>query len=271
MKHSIAILTFLVMAASTHAGTHVFNFDDANQLSGNWFIRDENIWPEDPENVDWSVENGELVAISSDVCGGMSGNWILDNNYMDWRNCEISCRFKIVQTLIPACNIYSNFLFAIHVYGGTGRALMLSLETRGSGGPWDRVVLGTSDFGWLNQPSLKAPLEEGKWYTLRMVAKGIEYQIFLDDQLIIETKSTKPDYARGSVGFGIKNAEMHFDNFILTGDDIPENLEPASQAMIRELGLKSMIPESELRQSENMAAVSPRAKLAITWGQAKEH
>jgi len=37
------------------------------------------------------------------------------------------------------------------------------------------------------------------------------------------------------------------------------------------MGLKPMIPESELQQPENLAAVAPRAKLATTWGQAKEH
>ena len=72
-------------------------------------------------------------------------------------------------------------------------------------------------------------------------------------------------------GFGIKNAEMHFDDFILTGEDIPENLEPASQELITRLGLKPMIPESELQQPEKMAAVSPRAKLAATWGQVKAY
>ncbi len=269
MKRAIVILALLVMTTSAYAGTHVFNFDDAHQLSGNWFIRDEKIWPQDPENTDWSVENGELVAVSSDVCSGISGNWILDDTYMDWVNYEMSCKIKLVQTLVPSCNIYSNVLFAIHV--NLTAATMLSLETRGSGGPWDKVVLGTANYSWLGQPSLKTPLEEGKWYTLRMVAEGVKYQIFLDDELIIETESTRPSFARGLVGFGIKNAEMHFDDFILTGDDIPENLEPASQELIKTMGLKPMIPESELQQPEKITAVSPRAKLATTWGQVKEH
>jgi len=269
MKRAIVILTLLVIAASTHAGTHEFNFDDANQLTGNWFIRDEKIWPQDPENIDWSVENGELVAVSSDVCGGLSGNWILDDTYMDWVNYEMSCNLKLVQTLVPNCKIYSNVIFAVHINLPTG--IFLSLETRGSGGPWDKVVLGTSEFRWVGQPSLKTPLEEGRWYTVRMVIEDGSYQIFIDDELIIETRNTNPSSARGLVGFGIKNAEMHFDDFILTGDDIPENLEPASQELIKTMGLKPMIPESELQQPENLAAVAPRAKLATTWGQAKEH
>ena len=40
--------------------------------------------------------------------------------------------------------------------------------------------------------------------------------------------------------FGIKNAEMHFDDYTLKGEDIPDNkdLEPVSQEVIKKLGLK---------------------------------
>jgi len=41
MKRAMVVLTMLVIATSAYAGTLVFNFDDARQLSGNWFIRDE--------------------------------------------------------------------------------------------------------------------------------------------------------------------------------------------------------------------------------------
>ncbi|MFC1714220.1 family 16 glycoside hydrolase [Candidatus Poribacteria bacterium] len=267
MKRIIVVLTLLVITTSAYAGTHVFNFDDAGQLSGNWFIRDGKIWPQDPENVDWSVENGELVAISSDVCAGLSGNWILDDTYMDWKNYETSCRFKLVNTLVPNCKIYSNVIFSVHINLPTG--IFLSLETRGAGGPWDKVVLGTSEFRWVGQPSLRTSLEEGRWYTVRMVAEDGNYQIFIDDELIVETRNTNLNSARGLAGFGIKNAEMHFDDFTITGEDIPETLSPASQDLITRMGLKPMIPESEMQQSEKLAAVSARAKLATTWGQVK--
>ena len=162
---------------------------------------------------------------------------------------------------------YSNVIFSVHINLPTG--IFLSLETRGTGGPWDKVVLGTSEFRWVGQPSLKTPLEEGRWYTVRMVAEDGNYQIFIDDELTIETRNTNLNSARGLTGFGIKNAEMHFDDFTITGEDIPETLSPASQDLITRMGLKPMIPESEMQQSEKLAAVSPKAKLATTWGQVK--
>lgn len=268
MKCAIVILTLLVISKSSYAGTHIFNFDNARQLSGNWFVRDQRKWPQDPENVDWSVENGELVAISHDVCSGLSANWFLDDSYDNWRNYEMSLKFKLVKTLVPACRIYSNFLFGIHVNLATNDCFMLSLETSGAGGAWNKVVLGTSEWAWRNLPSLKAPLEEGEWHTLRMIAIDGNYQGFIDDELIIETKSPIPNSARGLAIFGIKNAEMHFDDFTITGEDIPEILSPASQNLITRLGLKPMIPENEMQQQpEKSKAISPGAKLSATWGQ----
>ena len=55
------------------------------------------------------------------------------------------------------------------------------------------------------------------------------------------------DYSNpaGGVGFGVYNnvgiMKAHFDNFAVTGDDIPSNIK----------------------------SVSPKAKVAVTWGQMK--
>jgi hypothetical protein len=277
MKRAIVVLTLLTLVASAYAGTLVFNFDDARQLSGNWFKAGLN----DPEKVDWSVENGELVAIVREFCGGLSGVFLCDNDSQDWRNYEMSLKFKLAETLVPACRIYSNVVFGTNVYGPEGfviQANYLSLETRGAGGPWDRVSLGTQDYVWKGGPPLKSPLEEGRWYTLRMVSENGFNKMFIDDELIAQTWSANPspDFARGHISFGIKNAEMHFDDLTLKGDDIPDNkdLKPVSggvyQLIIEKRGFQPLIPESEL-PPEKLAAVSPRAKLAATWGQVKAH
>ncbi len=278
MKRAIALLTLLTLATSAHAGTLVFNFDDARQLSGNWFAT----WNHDPEKVDWSVENGELVAIVREFCGGISATAFLDDNSQNWRNYEMSLKFKLVQTLVPACEIYSNVVFGTNIYAPEGFTIQsnsLSLETHyghggGAGGPWDRVVLGTQDHIWKNGPPLKSPLEEGRWYTLRMVSENGFNKMFIDDELIAQawSRNPSPDFARGFIGFGIKNAEMHFDDLTLKGDDIPDNkdLKPVSQELIEKQRLKPLIPESEL-PPEKLAAVSPGAKIAATWGKVKAH
>jgi hypothetical protein len=105
-----------------------------------------------------------------------------------------------------------------------------------------------------------------------MVAEDGNHQIFIDDELIVEARSLNPDFARGFTCFGIKNAEMHFDDFTLKGENIPdpEDLKPLSQELMTSYGFKPMIPESELPPGK-LKAVSPRAKLVATWGQVKTH
>ncbi len=280
MKRAIVVLTLLTLAASAYAGTLVFNFDDARQLSGNWFRAGNH----DPEKVDWSIENGKLVAIAREFCDGISGVFLCDNDSLDWRNYEMSLKFKLVETLVPTCRIYSNFNFGTNVYGPEGvviQANYLSLETHyghggGAGGPWDRVVLGTNDYTWRTVTPLKSPLEEGRWYTLRMVSENGFHKMFIDDELIAQAWSPRPgpDFARGHICFGIKNVEMHYDDLTLKGDDIPDNkdLKPVSggvyQSNIEKLHLQPLIPESEL-PPEKLAAVSPGAKIAATWGQVR--
>jgi hypothetical protein len=75
----------------------------------------------------------------------------------------MSLKFKLVQTLVPACRIYSNVLFGTNINindrGACIQAIFLSLETRGAGGFWDRVILGMNEFKWIGQPFLKPPLK----------------------------------------------------------------------------------------------------------------
>ena len=61
--------------------------------------------------------------------------------------------------------------------------------------------------------------------------------------VILEAKHGFPDYPNGKVGFGVSNYSVLFDNFTITGEGIPNRR-----------GL----------------AVTPRTKLATTWGNLKQ-
>ncbi|MBC8236504.1 hypothetical protein H8E77_43715 [bacterium] len=79
----------------------------------------------------------------------------------------------------------------------------------------------------------------GKWYNLRFVVTGNHYAAFIDDEQICEFQTNLPD--RGGAGLVALNCEVHFDNIVITDDDIPD----------RNLSL------------------DPKAKLAATWVQIK--
>ena len=265
MKRAIVVLTLLTLATSAYAGTLVFDFKDKSQLAY-WYMADP-LRTNEPY-IKWSIENEELVAVSRDVLqGGSSHIMVSDGASEEWVNYEVSCRFKIQEILEPSTRNESNAVFLIHWSGQREEATWLSFNTRGGDGGntiYDEVDLG-SKWTWQLQP-FNLPLEKGTWYTVRMVAGDSHYKMFLDDQLIIDTKGKSfPAFKSGFAGMGTKNAIIHFDDFILTGEDIPDKLEPITQEFCSRWSMVPLIDEV----TEVLSPVSPRAKLAASWGQVR--
>ena len=262
MKRVSFILALLLMATSAYAGTLVFDFKDKSQLAY-WYMADPLRTSE--SYIEWSIENEELVAVSRDVLqGGSSHIMVSDDTSEECVNYEVSCRFKIQEILEPSTRNESNAVFLIHWSIQRGEATWLSFNTRGGsrGTIWDEVDLGYTRWKWEHQP-FDLPLEKGTWYTVRMVAEDSHYRMFLDDQLIIDTKGKIfPAFKSGFAGFGTKNAIIHFDDFILTGEDIPDKLEPLTQEFCSRWSLVPLIDEV----TEVLSTVSPGVKRSQTCG-----
>ena len=83
------------------------------------------------------------------------------------------------------------------------------------------------------------------WYTLKAIAQGSSTEFYLDDEFV-----GKFGYAAlrsGSVGLVVSNALAHFDDFVVTGPDIPD-------------GGPNGVSFS----------VEPKDKLATRWGSIKQ-
>jgi len=93
-KLIIVLLTCSIFYSPVLAGTFRDDFEDGD-LAG-W-----RLWPFGDQSAKWFVKEGELVAISENVCGVASG-FILGNNA--WKNYEFECQFKIEQTF-PLSNL----------------------------------------------------------------------------------------------------------------------------------------------------------------------
>ena len=80
-----------------------------------------------------------------------------------------------------------------------------------------------------------------KWYQLKVEAKESRFKFYLDDELMIDYKDKT--HPTGMIGFGsaVHTTTAHFDDFVATGDDIPD------------LNL----------------SVSPQSKLAVIWAEEK--
>ena len=86
---------------------------------------------------------------------------------------------------------------------------------------------------------LPAEPEVGKTHRLKVVAEGQNYQCFVDDELLFEGDDDAKFRDSGRIGFITYEANVHFDNLVIDGADIPS------------------------------FAVEPNGKLTTRWGQLK--
>lgn len=239
MKYAILGLILLILVTSTWAGTIVYDFEDARQFNA-W--RDITIILFDSDReVEWVVANGELVVISKDICDLASGYIFGDENWQDY---EFEYNFKIEQTFPPAgCEtLWGTAVGGLVHYQTTGQRTRVfsGPHSKRVDGLWDINVSGTLVGHSVPQSfESQVNIQERKWYTIRIVAAGNHYQVFLDDKPVIEFDGLSSEYAKGAPGLATRNCEVHFDNLVITGKDIPETLTP----------------------------VSPGAKITTTWGQ----
>lgn len=218
-------------AAFVWAGTLMDNFDDG----------DFNGWRRSKygyQKTEWSVEKGELISFSENVCQGGNGLIIGDKT---WKDYAFECEFKIEEILLPGCNwapavgvgIRSDDTVAFTgvdfgVFTQNAAAFEFFCE---------RGVEG--NFALLRRGNVA--IKEKEWHKLRIVANGNRYEMFIDDELICNTEADLIE-GGGAIIFA-RSGEYHFDNVVITGDNIPD----------KDLGLP----------------VEPKAKFTTTWGQIK--
>ena len=88
-------------------------------------------------------------------------------------------------------------------------------------GAWELAVAYVND-NWHNHYVKREqfPVEEGRWYNLRMTLAKDHIEAYLDNKLIAEWDDKS--LASGKVGLRGYNMEARFDNVVITGDDIPD-------------------------------------------------
>jgi hypothetical protein len=87
------------------------------------------------------------------------------------------------------------------------------------------------------------------WYQLKVIAKGDNFKLYIDEKTVGEfTDNSIPS---GEVGLPVSNTHVHFDDIIITGDDVEDggSWDPAKH------------PEEK--------AVEPKSKLATAWAKIK--
>ncbi len=251
MKCVIIGLAVLSLATTAWAGVLRDNFNDGD--ADGWRKFGGKIFNSQfDETTRWSAETGKLVARSRDAKGFAS---VFGIGNRTWRNYEFTCQFEIRDTF-PSAPSSPEVGFGLH-YNKPNEKVLNGLGF---------IVIAKDHFNWTLgicqrfwegfylriHANNNYKLRERHLYRVRAVAEGDLYRMFLDDQLVCEYEN--PDefgtsLDAGAVVLVAKNCEVHFDEVVITGDEIPN---------------------ADLNFGEWQLAVSPQAKLTYTWGRIKK-
>ena len=224
MKYITIGLVLSLLVTSVWAGTQVYNFDiDGRNLDdGNLGDWKRTTWGD--QTTPWFTRDGVLVSFSEDVCDQQSSPIIGDNTWLDY---EVEVQFKIAKTLSAdeqPCHAALGVAIrndGISIDNIVNIAVGSTNNAAVGGADWDRIdceELAQGEYAHHDSPS--ALIGQGVWHALRIIADGDHYQIFINDEPLCDFQGGALN--TGGVLLYTQNAEVHFDNFRITGDTIPD-------------------------------------------------
>jgi len=172
----------------------------------------------------WKVESGELLL-------SHRGTTTLYTGEAGWSDYTVQADVMIVEVLIPqsaGALILARYQrpesparYAFGFFWTPNHPRMLGLSYADANSV---VHFGKPD---------PFPIEEGRWYNLRMTLQKNHIEAYLDNELIAEWDDKSEDSGKiALVGYGI---EARFDNVVITGDEIPD-VGPGGYATVEQTG-----------------------------------
>jgi hypothetical protein len=223
---TIIVFCMLLMALPVFAGTYRDDFENEQD-----FINDCNngIWIEDINLFTW--ENGYVKTESPGGAGLTFGD-------LNWKDYIVECKVKPVQ-ISP--NSFGFGLALRRPCIQCGTIYYLGINEKYAG-----IYLN------LDTPINDSPfeLELGKWYSLKGVAQGDQFEFYVDGKPMAKAKDDNNQ--TGRVGFVVFGS-AYFDDFIVTGSDVKDE--------------GHWNPKSH----EQLAVVNSQGKIIETWGKIKNN
>ncbi|MFQ6043796.1 MAG: sigma-70 family RNA polymerase sigma factor, partial [Candidatus Poribacteria bacterium] len=252
-----AICTFLQESVfSVSTGTWKDNFEDGNFDGWERYKLD---WPAAvlvPDAGNWRVEDGVII-------GGDDNKiimHILGMGEMWWKDYTVEVSVKLSKEL-RNCGTWSgvglfvrgqkpipqmSYILGMQYFGDNvkkqipvegGKMAATPVEIAGG-------IIGNAQPNASTHQFPKAlfETEADRWYRLKMTVEGDLIRCFVDQKQVSEFRSNL--YSSGMVGFAVNGVVAMFDDFVVTGPDIPDG-GPGF-------------------------AVNPRDKLATAWGRIKQ-
>lgn len=244
MKFLIIVTTLFLFSLSVSAGTFLETFD-GKELDG-W----QQIWSDKAPTV-WDIVDGELHADSREAY-----THLLTTGDNTWENYTMELDVKPLKKhgiggIAIAARVDGTWLVSCRIFD--------PVIIRGDDPPFQEERISCSATS-LNRPALATLIVEphpllklNRWHHLKLSAEGDIFTFWIDDEQImaptklqvfrqIDVFADFPDFQTGGVGFGLWNYTAVFDNITVTGDSIPNSGD---------------------------FPVTPKAKLATTWGNLK--
>ena len=233
MKAKITFLALVclafafMLALPSLAGTWRDDFEDGN-LDG-WKGLDPC----------WTVEDGECSGEFFNAPPNMME--IIQIGDTGWKDYTVKCRMK----------------FAGAPGGFAG------INYRDTGMMWGRYGFGidadeNTAEGWkafqgaVTFPSkipLPFALSKDTWYELNIIVEGDYFEFYINGKPAGEFEDNS--IPSGKVGLGVRNAHVHFDDLIISGDDVEDG------------------GSWDAAKHPEEKAVEPKGKLATSWGKLK--
>ncbi|MEK7395714.1 MAG: family 16 glycoside hydrolase [Candidatus Poribacteria bacterium] len=218
----ILMLCVLMIAMPAFAGTFRDDFDDGD-LDG---------WKFDVEGDHIEVKSGKVETADCKIYAKDGEAIIMDyeasiasgidfNNGLEIRDFTLTVDGKMTEILDK-----SRTWDYIYVLGRCTDTVCAwsSLEARGN---IPLVILTWAGGNLQNIARLDFafPFELNRWYHIQVEMKGSKLSVSVDNKLICSNDWVNQPILpkKGYVSIGAGGAEVHFDNFVITGDDVPDN------------------------------------------------
>ena len=203
MKYTIVGLTLFLFVISAWAGTLKDNFNGGNM--------DE--WIK-VGNGDWKIENGELILKSNNIPFGLT------IGETSWTDYSVSARTKIIEyqndgwidaaaLMLRWSSMWNGYDFCLGDWFATGKSVFA-------------LYLQGDNFEGHNIVSLPFQWKLNTWYHLKVTAKGNTFKFYVDDELVLNYVDNVHSTGRPGIGVGVTATIAHFEDFVLTGDEVPD-------------------------------------------------
>ncbi len=211
------LLVCFVSTSSVLAGTWEDDFEDG---LANWGGVNE--W--------WTVEDGEC---SGKYFGG--SEWIFTGD-TEWTDYTVNCKMKFTGNRTPGG--YAGITFRDQAMIGPGWYFFCIDAPSGTAKGWK------NNSPVISRVPLPFAISKDTWYELRIIAEGDHFEFYIDEKPA--GKFVDDSNPSGCVGLVVKNVHAHFDDLIISGDDVEDG--------------GSWEPDEHPEQ-----AVEPYDRLATTW------